>query len=259
MQASVAAGFGPAPAYILFAYTGIAVYDASVAVLGGGDPFAVDVDAPPEASAEAAVSAAAYRVLVHHLPLHADAILDPAYEASLASIADGAAKDAGVAVGEQVAAALIELRAGDGFLDPDPYRPPVPPPTQTWVPTPPPPPASPLPQGVFLADMEPFALRAPDQFRPAGPPPLTSRRYARDYAEVQQLGSATSSVRTAEQTEAARFWGEAPAPQARGAFRHFVDERDLDLADAARFMAMMSISLADAFIACFDAKYHYTF
>jgi hypothetical protein len=259
MQATVAAGFGPAPAYMVFAYAGIAVYDASVAVLGGGDPFAVEVQAPPGASAEAAVSAAAYQVLLHHFPLQAEAVLDPAYEASLASIPDGAAEDAGVTVGEQVAAALIELREDDGFLDPDPYEPPAPPLTQTWVPTPPPPPASPLPQGVFLADMKPFALRTADQLRPDGPPALTSRRYAREYAEVQRLGSATSTVRTAEQTEAARFWGEAPAPQARGAFRAFVDERDLDLADAARFMAMMSISLADAFIACFDAKYHYTF
>ena len=58
---------------------------------------------------------------------------------------------------------------------------------------------------------------------------------------------------------AARFWAEPPVQQARQSFRFFVLERRLDIVDAARFMAMVSVVYADSFIACFDAKYHYAF
>jgi len=254
IEAAVAAGFGPAEGHVLFAYVAIAVYDAVVAVQDDGDYFAVDADAARGASAEAAASTAAHRVLVHYLPAQAPTILDAAYQRSLSSIPDGPAESAGVEVGKRVAAALIKLRKDDGFRAPVPYAPPVPAPTGTWIPTAPTPPV-----GTFLAGMRPFALRSADQFRPDGPPDLDSRRWARDYAEVKAIGSATSTVRTPDQTAAALFWAEPPVPQARASFRLFLDQHDLDLADAARFMAMMSVTYADAFIACFDAKYHYTF
>ena len=77
-----------------------------------------------------------------------------------------------------------------------------------------------------------------------------------EYNEVKTIGSnAATSPRTADQTAAARFWAEAPVQQARGSFRKFVLDRQLDVADAARFMAMMSVTYADGLIACFDAKY----
>ena len=47
--------------------------------------------------------------------------------------------------------------------------------------------------------------------------------------------------------------------QARGSFRKFVLDHGLDIVQAARFMAMISVTYADALIACFDAKYHYAF
>ena len=56
---------------MIFAYVAIAVYDSVMAVKGGYEPFAVDVDAPDGASAEAAVAAAAHRILAHYLPAQA--------------------------------------------------------------------------------------------------------------------------------------------------------------------------------------------
>ena len=149
---------------------------------------------------------------------------------------------------------MIELRAGDGFRAPVTYTPPSPPIPGVWLPT-----ATTPPIGPYLGLMDPLSLDSADQFRPAGPPPLRSRRWAREYNEVKTIGSATSTTRTAEQTLAARFWGEAPVQQARGSFRKFVVDHRLDIVQASRFMAMMSVSVADALIACFDAKYHYTF
>jgi hypothetical protein len=253
-NAMTAAGLSPGDGHTVFAYLSIAVYDSVVAVAGGYRPFAVDLDAPPGASAEAAVAAAAHGILVHYVPNQTVAITDPAYVASLATIADGAAKTDGIAVGEEVAARLIALRADDGFRAPVTYTPPDPPIPGMWLPTVPAPPA-----GTYFGGMRPFALDSPDQFRPSGPPQLHTGRWAREYNEVKEIGSATSSTRTDDQTVAARFYAEAPVPQAHGAFRKFVLDHELDIVDAARFMAMVTVSFADANIACFEAKYHYAF
>jgi hypothetical protein len=252
-QAFSAAALTPAEGHTIFGYLGIAVYDAVMAVHPQYEPFLVDADAPAGTSAEAAVAAAAHRVLVHHLPGQAASILDPAYASSLGSIPDGQAKADGVALGESVAAALITERADDGFRAPVGYTP-DPDNPAAWIPT-----STAPPIGPYLGQVRPFALKSADQFRPAGPPALGTKKWERDYNEVKEIGSAGSTTRTPEQAVAARFWAEPPVQQARLSFRHFVTERGLDIVQAARFMAMWSVAYADALIACFDAKYHYAF
>jgi hypothetical protein len=253
-QAFTAASLTPAEGHVIFAYVAIAVYDSVIAIEGGYRPFAIDVDAPESASAEAAVATAAHRILVHYLPAQGPTILDPAYIASLATIPDGQAKTDGIATGEEVAALFIAQRADDGFRAPVTYTPPNPPIPGVWIPT-----AQTPPIGTYLGLMRPFSLESADQFRPQGPPALSSRQWAREYNEVKEIGSSTSTTRTAEQTLAARFWAEPPVQQARGSFRKLVRDRQLDVVDAARFMGMISVVYADALIACFDAKYHYVF
>jgi hypothetical protein len=248
------AGLSPVEGHIIFAYAGIAVYDAVTAIRRTYEPFAVHANAPRGASLQAAVVAAAHRIYEHYLPDQETAILDPAYTKSLATIREGHAKEAGVSVGTRVADRLIALRAHDGFRKdagysaPDPARP------GDWVPT-----AATPPIGTYLPKMQPFALRSADQFRPDGPPSLNSRRWVRDYNEVKELGSLTSTRRTAEQTTAARFWGEPPVQQAHLGLRGVITRHKLGVVQAARMMAMVSVSYADAMIACFDAKYRYEF
>ncbi len=253
-QAFTAAALTPAEGHVIFAYVAIAEYDSLVAVLGGYQPFAVDLDAPADASPQAAVAAAAHAILVHYLPQQAGTIVDPAYAAALAAIPDGQAKSDGVATGERVAAILIALRAGDGFRAPATYTAPNPPIPGVWLPT-----AATPPVGVYMPHMTPFSLDSADQFRPDGPPALDSDRWARDYNEVKEMGSSASTTRSPEQTLAARFWAEAPVQQAHASFRKLILDHQLDAISAARFMAMITVTYADALIACFDAKYHYTF
>jgi hypothetical protein len=254
-QAITAAGLPPSDGHTVFAYVGIAVYDSVMAVEGGYEPFAIDIRARRGMSPEAAVAAAAHRVLDHYLPAQTASITDPAYAASLAGIADGRAKTDGIAVGEAVADRLIASRADDGFRAVvPPYVPPDPPVPGVWLPT-----ATTPPIGTFYPFMRPFSLKSARQFRPAGPPGLDTKRWARDYNETKAIGSNTSTTRTPEQTVAARFWAEPPVPQTHGALRKFVLDHRLDVVDAARFMAMESVVLADGNIACFDAKYRYRF
>jgi hypothetical protein len=253
-QAFTAALTPPPDGSVISAYVGIAVYDSVIAIEGGYEPFAVDVDAPQGASPEAAVVAAAYAILVHYMPAQQATIFDPAYEQSLGTIPEGQAKDDGVATGEFVARVFIRERVDDGFRVSVPYVPPDPPIPGVWIPT-----AQTPPLGTYMPNMTPFSLRRPSQFRPHGPRRLSSRRWARDYNEVKEIGSRTSTTRTPEQTLAARFWGEPPIQQVHGAFRRFILDRGLDVVDASRFIAMNAVVAADALIACFDAKYHYAF
>ncbi len=111
----------------------------------------------------------------------------------------------------------------------------------------------------WLGAMKPFALLHAAQFRPGGPPALSSPQYAADLAEVQSYGALASPVRTPAQTVYARSLLEHGGTQYSRIVRWFALQRGMNLADNARFFAQMHVSLADAAIACWEAKYHYNF
>jgi hypothetical protein len=103
----------------------------------------------------------------------------------------------------------------------------------------------------------PFALRSASQFRPNGPPTLTSGTYAHDFEEVRRLGGITSSERTLEQEEIARWHTEQVPQQFNRIARAetVVDRRDL--LEHARLFALLNVALADALTSVFEAKYAY--
>ena len=80
----------------------------------------------------------------------------------------------------------------------------------------------------------PWVVGSLSPFLPDGPPLLHSRRYARDYNEVKEIGSLTSLTRTNEQTEIARFWLAPPTVIWNGVARHLIQTHGLDLSAAAR-------------------------
>jgi hypothetical protein len=231
--------------------TQAAVYDAVIAIEGGFEPYRIVPGVPPGSSAEAAAAAAAYGVLVNYFPAQKPA-LDAAYAASLAVIPDGSSEDRGVLVGQQVAAGLVAARIDDGRDDLEPFVP-VPAPG-VWRPTPP----AFLPaQTPWMATMKPLLLRSAAQFRPEPPPALRSRRYARDFEETRRYGAKNNSLRTAGQTETALFWTELVQAQHTRTLRNLVSRLGLDLGDAARALALGTTVMADALIACWDAKFAY--
>lgn len=239
--------------YLYLAFMHDAVYDALTSIEGGYEPYLATVEAKAGASAQAAAVAAAHRVLVTYFP-EQQASLDASYGASLAALDDGAPKDDGVGAGEAAAAALIAARAGDGRNAAFPFAPA--PAAGVWQPTFP---AFLAPQTPWLAAVKPLVLESPDQFRPAAPPGLQTDRWAEELDEVQRLGGADSTERTAEQTKVARFWGDSSVGQYQRAFRAFSARRLLDIESTARLFAMLDTAAADALIGCFDGKYHYAF
>jgi hypothetical protein len=220
--------------------------------------------APPGASRDAAAAGAADTTLVALIPGQKP-LFDAQLAATLAQLSDdpshpGQAVQRGLAWGTTVAETILAWRATDGFT--------TPPPPYTvgtapgdWQLTPPQflqPPLAPLFRQ--FATMTPFGLSSPSQFLPPGPPPPGSARYAQDLAEAQALGSATSTVRTAEQTQTAIFWqDDTPAAMWNRVADQLAQARDLPLAANARLLAQLNIALADATIAIWNAKNHYNF
>jgi hypothetical protein len=98
----------------LMAMTHAAMFDAVNSVERKYTPYAVEVAAPAGASAEAAAITAAHGVLTQLVP-DEQKMLDAALTTTLAKVADGPAKDAGMAVGREVAAKMVERRRTDGL------------------------------------------------------------------------------------------------------------------------------------------------
>ena len=115
------AKIGTPPAVRVIAFVQTAAYDAVNAVTRRY-PVAATLPDAKGASIEAAVAAAHRATLLKLLPAQ-QASIDAAYQAALSSIADGAAKTAGVAIGEKAAADVLAQRADDGASSPEAYRP----------------------------------------------------------------------------------------------------------------------------------------
>jgi hypothetical protein len=241
-----------AQSLISISFAQAAVYDAVVAIEGGYQPYQVRLAHLPEASVDAAVATAAHHVLVHYFPAQ-QAALDSDYATALAAIPDGVVKDTGIDVGRAAAAGTIALRQGDGLEADIGFSMPAPA-AGVWQL-----PAGQTPQTPWVSRLRPFLLARPDQFRPGPPPDLSSKAWARDLHEVKTFGRSDSPIRTAEQTDIARFWSTNVAVQYNTAFAQLTLVRGLTAVQSARLFAMGNLIGADALIGCFDAKYHELF
>jgi len=239
----------PGEAAVYMGIVHAAIYDAVVAIEGGYRPYAITPGVPPNSSLDAAVAAAAHRVLVGRFPEQTN--LDAVYLAYLDGIPEGEAKSNGIQVGEEVGLGMLLLRANDGLDASVPYVQPPPGPG-VYEPT-----APMAPFGARLPRVMPLALEDPSQFRPNGPPALTSGEYTHDFNEVKDLGRLDSVVRTPGQTAVAKFWTDHDIPQWNRNLLRLADARGLSAIETARMLAMAHVAGGDAMIGCFDAKYHY--
>ena len=224
----------------------VAIYDAVMAIVGTHQPYAVIASsAAADASQEAAVGSAAYRVLLGLFPART-AQYQAAYDGFIAAIADGPAKTNGITIGAEVAAGILTLRANDGrSAVVAPYVPGTGPGQFRGL--------NPVGHGPSI---KPFAITSSAQFRAPAPPELTSAAYAADLNETRTLGSATSTTRTADQGQLALFGTSTPPLYWQGNMRTFATT-NRSLADQARLMAMVWVAQSDAGSACFESKYFY--
>jgi len=270
-------GQPPHAAVLSLAMVQGAVYDAVNAIDGGYQPYLFSPDADPGDSKEAAAATAAFRVLVgfpDSMPALAGVIrpaqlpgllagLQSSYDTTLAHVPDGPAQDGGVEVGEAAAAAMLTARLGDGrggsFTFPQGFD------AGDWRNGPPQGPSNlvatdPAP---WVGFVRPFLFASidtlEDTLRSDGPNGLTSAAYAEEFNEVKELGSLTSTRRTADQTTAAIFWQDNGIAIWNRVYRSLAMGRGLDIVDSARFFAMTNLAGADASIGCWNDKAFHSF
>lgn len=245
----------PGTAEILHATIQLAMYDAAMAIEGGYSPFAADLSAPADADVRAAVATAAYRTASARVALSQLPYLNAQYAGYMAGIPNSQAKTDGIQVGEAAAAAMLALRANDGYDNVVLYQ-------CSSIP---------LPIGEFepnagcgtqpvdakVGQITPFTYPDPIEFRPDGPSPLTSDEYTADFIETRDYGRSNSAFRSAEQTDVVFFWSENTYNQLSRSLTSLAVARGLSVREAARFLAMTHCSAADSAIAGFAAKYYY--
>jgi hypothetical protein len=251
-NAILAANQAPQVTVLTYAMVQGAVYDAVNAIDGTHHAYLPIAPANPWDSEDAAAATAAYRVLSSLFPAQS---FDLAYQASLASIPGGPAKDGGVAAGERAAAAMLAARANDGRGAPFPV--PIGAEPGEWRPTPP---AFIVDPTAWLANVLPFVVPSVSMLQTDPPNALTSAAYAEDFNEVKEIGALNSVTRSSDQRDAALFWQtNGPVVWNRVALGLASRGDGLDEADAARLFALVDLAAADGVIGCWSSKYLWRF
>jgi hypothetical protein len=203
------------------------------------------VVAAPPAAQEAAVHAAGVSVLKALFPQRA-AQYQGAYDAAVAALPPGPAKDQGLAIGAERAARVLAQRANDGrWAEVTPAVPGTAPGAFRGT--------NPINQ--TLPKVRPFMLDSVAQFRSAPPPALDSAAMAIDVNETRTRGGEGTPASTRED-EDARFHTNPPPLYWTRNLNRFARSQ-ASLADNARLMALLWVTQADATSACFETKYHY--
>ena len=192
----------------------------------------------------AAVAGAAATVLAYLYPDRADAFDE---------LVRGERPRLALALGRSIGAGVVARARTDGSDAARPTTAPAGP--GLWVPTPP----------GFLPPLERLAgtwrtwnIASGSRFRPEPPPAFGSRRYARETREVYEL----SQSLTEEQKRIADFWADGPGTVTPPGHWNqiavdLIRTHRLSMRDAARALAALNTAQADAFIACWDAKFTY--
>ncbi len=236
-----------------YAMMHLAMFDAVNSIDGTYTPYLTDVPGSKNASIKAAAAQAAHDVLASLYP-NQQAIFEMELANSLIGISPNRARQ-GIRVGKICAERMLANRANDGWTaTPPAYILPLTP--GNWQQTPP---ANAAAAFTHIPNVTPFALTQITQFTPAPPPALTSAEYATDFNEEKELGSATSTTRTADQTLTAQLWASGPASDTRytNLVRGLALSRNNTTVENARLFALNYMASHDSLQTSFTSKYVY--
>ena len=142
------------------ALVNVAMFNAVDCIEPKYRPYGMQMEPSPDTSQEAAAASAAANVLMQIVP---NSTVKATLTEFLAKIPDGAAKDRGIKLGEEVATRVVKMRADDGATARNAYRPVTEP--GRYVPTA-------FTVGFWATEAKPFVLSNPKQFHPGPPPDL---------------------------------------------------------------------------------------
>ena len=256
---------GPCRAARAMAIAHIAIYDAMDAIHGGYQSYLPQPPAPPGTSERMAVAKAAHDALAWLYPSQ-KVSFDGWLAEDYFSVKNKTARQQGIRLGKQVAAAIIADRTLDGAEIPEPLL------GIGWF-------TSDLPGhwrqdpiaqqavalGAYWNKVKPFAMENAHQFVAAAPPALSSPDYADAYNTVKPLGGdnvITPSTRTVDQTFMAIYWAYDGTPSLCAPPRLYnqivvqiANDRNMDAFTLSRLLATANVAMADAALGCWDSKY----
>jgi hypothetical protein len=272
LQAVRLEGGAPGPIARAGAMLHIAMHDAIASIVRTHAPYLPGLTAVGTENPVAAAHRAAYLVLTALYPRQRKLFDTALAERAVTPPASSAGRQADLAgqrIGAAAARAILADRAADHHDDDTPYSPGTAP--GSW-----------RPANATIAAVtpnwgrvRPFSLRPGDSqegwlatFRPPLPAGasdlsslLRSAEYAEQVNEVKELGRHDSLARTARQTETAHFWANdvdgtsKPPGQLYTLTATVAGNEGLDLATTARLFALVGITMSDAAIVAWDAKY----
>jgi membrane-associated phospholipid phosphatase len=233
-----------------------------------------------DVSLNRAIAQAAHDTLIALYPFQKDR-LDAIFDVDIVSIPGSQASiDAGAALGQQAAEAILSKRENDGSELPEPrVMATCSPSDDTCFP------ANNAPgkwqidpiSGLMVAlggnwpKVKPFVMTSADQFRAPTPPSLTSDAYEQAFKDVLRLGGdpghGTNTSRTETQTFIAKFWSYDGTPGLCAPPRLYnmitrtiaLQQKMLGVPGIARLFALANTAMADAGIAAWDSKYFYQY
>ncbi len=246
----VQARLGPIPTGHAYPILGVAEYLAvqraeAAAQVGGRALLETD---------RGAVAGASVVVLSYLFPNQAQALEDSVTaQANAGPGQPHPAFEAGEAIGRDVGAKIVARAMADGFTNPNTATPPVGPGFWTSSATPPQ-----RVNGGQLPGVQPWFLTSASQFRPGPPPAFGSPAFQAGLAEIRQI----SDTRTPEQVRIATFWALNAGTITGSGFWMEVASQDvlqhgLSEREATHVFALVSATIADAQIGCWDAKLTY--
>lgn len=210
----------------------------------------------PDADPIAATSQAAYEVTVVHFPEN-ETELKELLDRAFSEVPNGSSKDLGIQLGKDTAANLLESRNKDNWNGEADY---------TWHPMAPGVYAefnehSGTPEGFIFgagwAAATPFLLPSQNHFRSPPPPDIKSDAYTKAFNEVKIYGSTESTLRTDDQAHLAMWWKDFVEKSHNRLARELIVKEELNLWEAARAMALLNMTVYDAYVNVFDNKFHY--
>jgi hypothetical protein len=267
-------GFSPPVASRAFGYAGVALYESLLPGMSDHRSMAGLLNDLPPLPAKGtnaayhwptvanAALAQILRLLFPTAPANRRADIDN-QEASLVGSGAPGVINASTDRGRAVAAAVFDWSRADGGHEgylrnfPTTYVPPEGP--GLWVPTPP----------AFARALQPtwggnrcFALPSGNECHPPAPPQFSEHPGSAFYTEANEVYTTVNAL-TAEQLAIARFWsddpGLTPTPPGHSIsiLTQVLRQLHSSLGTAAEAYALLGVAVADAFIACWNAKYEY--
>lgn len=214
---------------------------------------------PSYPSEHAAVAAAAAGVLAYLFPERpalrlqemADEVADSRVFAGANTRSD---VNAGLALGAQVAEAVVAYARADGAESPCSSTPPGPAP-RFWAP---PPGSVANPVQPCAGSWKTWVMDSGSQFRPGPPPVFGSPEFLAQAEEMVQV----QNDLTEDQKRLATFWaGGQGTPLPAGVWNEvtlaYLKDKELDSPRAERALALVNTAMSDAGVAAWDAKFAY--